>query len=75
MIRVQFNDKKSMQQVDFKIISSTVVQLVGKNIPKSTNGFKTYRLNGNFLGDYSDYTEIVAEIESGLQFGKPKIES
>lgn len=74
MIRVQFNDKKSMQPVNFKTISENVVQLTGKRVLKNTSGFKVYRLNGDFLGDYSDYTEIVTEVENGLQFGK-KIES
>ena len=70
MLRVQFNDKKSMQQVDFKTISPTVVQLTGKKVPKDTSGFKVYRLNGDFLGDYSDYTVIVKEVPGGLQYGK-----
>jgi len=70
MLRVRFNGKNSMQQVEFKKISETVVQLTGKKVPKDTSGFKMFRLNGDFLGDYSDYTEIVAELENGLQFGK-----
>jgi hypothetical protein len=70
MLRVQFNDKKSMQEVEFKKISDSVVQLTGKNLPKSTKGFKMHRLNGALLGDYSEYTEIVAEVENGLQYGK-----
>lgn len=72
MLRVQFNDKKSMQQVDFKTVSPSVVQLTGKKVPKDTSGFKMYRLNGEFLGDYSEYTEIVAEVENGFQYGKPE---
>lgn len=72
MIRVQFNDKKSMQEVNFKSISANVVQLTGKKVLKDTSGFKTYRLNGEFLGDYSEYTVIVAEVENGLQFGRPQ---
>ena len=70
MLRVQFNDKKSMQQVEFQRISDDVVQLTGKKVPKDTSGFKMYRLNGEILGDYSEYTEIVAEVGNGLQFGK-----
>lgn len=70
MIRVQFNGTKSMYAVDFKTISPSVIQLTGKKIPKSKKGFKAYRLNGALLGDYSEYTEIVAEVENGLQFGK-----
>ena len=70
MIRVQFNNKKSMQQVNFKRISESIVQLTGKKVLKNVSGFKVYRLNGDLLGDYSDYTEIVAEVEDGLQFSR-----
>lgn len=70
MLRVQFNGKKSMQQVDFISISETVVQLTGKKVPYCTDGFKLYRMNGNFLGDYSEYTNIIAEVEGGFQFSK-----
>lgn len=70
MLRVQFNDKLSVQTVDFKTISDTVVQLTGEKVPRSTAGFKAYRLNGDFLGDYSEYTKIVAEVKNGFQFGK-----
>lgn len=70
MIRVQFNDSQSMQQVEFKTISQDIVQLTGKKVPKNRSGFKVYQLNGDFLGDYSDFTEIVGEIPNGLMFGK-----
>lgn len=70
MLRVQFNNDKRMYTADFKNISPSIVQLTGKNIPRNTTGFKVHRLNGDFLGDYSDYTEIVKEVENGLQFGK-----
>lgn len=72
MLRVQFNDKNSMQNVEFKTISDSVVQLTGKKVLRDTSGFKMYRLNGDFLGDYSEYTEIIAEVENGLQYGKPE---
>lgn len=72
MLRVQFNDQKSKQQVEFKTISPSVVQLTGEKVLHDTSGFKMYRLNGDFLGDYSEYTEIVAEVENGLQYGKPE---
>ena len=70
MLRVQFNNSKSMYQADFKTISPSVVQLTGKKIPKNTSGFKVHRLNGDFLGDYSEYTEIVEEVKNGFRFGK-----
>lgn len=72
MLRIQFNDKKTMGQAKFKMISPSVVQLIGKKIPKSTAGFKVFQLSGELLGDYSEYTVIVAEVASGLQFGKPE---
>lgn len=70
MLRVQFNNLKSMQEINFKQISANVVQLTGKKVKKNTSGFKIYRLNGKLLGDYSEYTEIVAEVENGLQFSR-----
>lgn len=70
MIRIQFNDKKSVQQVEFEQISSSVVQVTGENIPRSTKGFKVYRMNGDFLGDYSEYKNIVADNGETIQFSK-----
>lgn len=70
MIRVQFNDKLSMQTVEFKTISPDVVQLTGQKIPRSDKGFKCYRLNGEFLGDYSDFTKIIKETADSVQYGK-----
>lgn len=63
-----------MQPVNFKTISDRVVQLTGKKVLKNTSGFKVYRLNGDFLGDYSEYTEIVAEVKDGFQFEKKEKE-
>ena len=69
MVRVQFKGDNRMYTAEFKSISSNIVQLTGK-IPRNTSGFRVHRLNGDFLGDYSDDTEIVKEVENGLQFGK-----
>lgn len=70
MVRIQFNGSNSMQQVNFKTISDNVVQLTGRKVPKSKKGFKVFRANGDFLGDYSDYTEIVDATDNCVQFGK-----
>jgi len=70
MLRVQFNNSKSMIEADFKMISENVVQLTGKKVKPNTSGFKTYRLNGVLLGDYSDYIKIINEDEGCVQFGK-----
>lgn len=70
MIRVKFNTSQSFYQVEFKSSGDTV-NLTGEKFPKKVNkGFKAYRLNGDFLGDYSEYTEAVA-IEGGFAFSKP----
>lgn len=69
MLRVQFNDRKSIQQVDFKKVSTNTVELIGKKVPQSTAGFKIYRLNGEFLGDYSEYTKILSVLGNGIRFG------
>lgn len=69
MIRVQFNDKKSMQNVEFKMISDSSVKLSGKKLKENTSGFKAYRLNGDMLGDYSDFTKCTEDGE-GFIFTK-----
>ena len=71
MVRVKFNNSEAAYNVDFSKVSLDIAQLTG-NIPKNTSGFKVYRLNDSFLGDYSDYTKIVVETNNGLQFGKQK---
>lgn len=67
MVRVKFNNSEAAYNVDFSKVSPDIVQLTG-NIPKNTSGFKVYRLNDSFLGDYSGYTEIIDEFNNGLKF-------
>ena len=65
MIRVQFNKKPSFYDVEFKLQSADSVVLTGKKFPKKVDaGFMAYRLNGDILGDYSEYTEVEV-IEGG----------
>lgn len=70
MIRIQFNGSLSMKQADFRMVDENTVELTGDKIKPETTGFKAYRLNGELLGDYSDYTKIVGETEKGFLFGK-----
>lgn len=70
MVRVQFNGSLSMKQADFRMVDENTVELVGEKIKPETTGFKTFRLNGEFLGDYSKYTKIVAEVKNGYHFSK-----
>ena len=66
MIRVQFNGMKTKSAVTFKAVTANRVKLLGKYKPKDT-GFQLYRLNGDLLGDYSDFTEY-SECEGGYIF-------
>lgn len=68
MIRVQFTGDLMMYQANFDAVSEDVVQLTGSNIPKNENGFKVYRQNGMFLGDYSDFNQIESEVKGGYRF-------
>lgn len=70
MIRVQFNDSKKMIDADFKLLSENAVQLTGKKVEANTSGFVAYRLNGDFLGDYSEYTNVLKESEGMVQLGR-----
>jgi len=70
MIRVQFNGSPARKEAEFRMVDSSTVELKGDKIKPVVSGFKTYRLNGKFLGDYSDYTKIVGEVENGFLFGK-----
>lgn len=69
MIRIQFNGNPSSYSVDFSTAGERVV-LIGKKFPKKLDvGFKAYRLNGDFLGDYSAYKHVTP-IEGGYSFEK-----
>ena len=70
MLIMKFNNNDAVYNVGFSQ-EGDIVQLTGE-IPQNTSGFKVYRLNNYFLGDYSEYTEIVAVLENGLRFSKQK---
>lgn len=67
MIRVQFNDSKKMINANFALDNDTVV-LSGDKVKPDTSGFKTYQLNGAFLGDYSEYTTVAEEGNGYVKF-------
>ena len=58
MIRVQFNDSPKMINANFSSANDEIT-LAGDKVKPDTSGFKTYQLNGSFLGDYSEYKTIV----------------
>ncbi len=65
MIQVKINEQ--FYNVEFHRMSENTILLIG-DIPVSTNGFVTYRLNGKQLGDFSDYTTIYRQHENGIEF-------
>ena len=69
MIRVQFKNKKAFYDVEFTLISDVAVKLSGSKLKKNTSGFNAYRLNGDMLGDYSDYKKCT-EVKDGFIFEK-----
>ena len=56
MIKVKFNDESTYHTVQF-YKSDTLITLVGIANP-DTSGFSTYRLNGDKLGTFDEYTTI-----------------
>lgn len=56
MIKVKFNDDSTYRTVQF-YKSDGLITLVGITNP-DTSGFSTYRLNGDKLGTFDEYTTI-----------------
>lgn len=55
---------------EFEQVSNDVVRLTGEKIRADTSGFKVYRLNGDFLGDYSEYVKIVEASDSYVKLSR-----
>lgn len=58
-----------MQNVDFSMLSEASVKLTGKKLKANASGFSMYRLNGDFLGDYSTFTQCI-KTDDGYVFEK-----
>lgn len=67
MIDIIFNNQSTAKSVTFSRINEHVVSLVGIT-EQNTSGFKTYRLNGQSLGDFSDYTTIYRVLDDEVRF-------
>lgn len=66
MIKVIFNCESAMREVSFTRNGDHHVTLIGE-VPEIINGFRTYRTNGQLLGDFSEYKTIYRKIEGGVQ--------
>lgn len=70
MIRVKFKNKPIYYDVNFEITTDKV-RLTGDKLKKNTSGFSAYRLNGDLLGDYSDFTKCTQEAPDIFVFERP----
>ena len=67
MLNMQYINSNEIYPVNFKTISSNIVELIG-DFPVKTDGFTLSRENMNDDWDYSDYTTVYGEIENGVHF-------
>lgn len=67
MIKVRFNDSTKFLTCEFSRISDHVVTL-GNCKERNIIGFTTYRLSGEQLGDFSDYTTIYRILDDAVQY-------
>lgn len=55
MIKIKYNDSSTFEEVSFSRLNNLVT--ITPTIP-NTNGFTTYRISGEQLGDFSDFKTI-----------------
>lgn len=67
MIKVKFNGHDEMLPVAFARAGEHIITLTGA-VPAADVGFKTYRLSGEQLGDFSDYNTVYRVLDDGCQF-------
>ena len=66
MIKIKFNNSDIFHEVEFSRAKNTVTL---KGITEVNNsGFTTYRLNGEQLGDFSDYTTTYRILDNEVQY-------
>lgn len=65
MIKIKFNNSSTYQKATFSRLNEHVIVL--KGVESNTSGFKTFRLNEQPLGDFSDYTTIYRVLDDEIQ--------
>ena len=65
MIKIKYNNSNIFEEVAFSKIGN-IVSLKGAT--ENNSGFKTYRLSGEQLGDFSDFTTIYDKDEDFIVF-------
>ena len=65
MIKIKYNNSNIFEEVTFSK-TDNIVSLKGTK--ENNSGFKTYRLNGEQLGDFSDYTTTYRLLDNEVQY-------
>ena len=65
MIKIKYNNQENFEEVTFSKIGN-IVSLKGTK--ENNSGFKTYRMSGEHLGDFSDYTTTYRLLDDEVQY-------
>ena len=65
MIKIKYNNSNIFEEVTFSK-TDNIVSLKGTT--ENNSGFKTYRLSGEQLGDFSDYTTTYRILDDEVQY-------
>lgn len=65
MIKIKYNNQENFEEVTFSKIGN-IVSLKGTT--ENNSGFKTYRMSGEQLGDFSDYTTTYRLLDDEVQY-------
>lgn len=65
MIKIKYNNSNKFEEVTFSK-TDNIVSLKGAT--ENNSGFKTYRLSGEQLGDFSDYTTTYRVLNDEVQY-------
>ena len=65
MIKIKYNNQENFEEVTFSKIDN-IVSLKGAT--ENNSGFTTYRLSGEQLGDFSDYTTTYRLLDDEVQY-------
>lgn len=65
MIKIKYNNQEYFEEVTFSKIGN-IVSLKGAE--ENNSGFKTYRMSGEQLGDFSDYTTTYRLLDDEVQY-------
>ena len=65
MIKIKYNNQENFEEVTFSK-TGNIVSLKGAT--ENNSGFKTYRMSGEQLGDFSEYTTIYRLLDDEVQY-------